>query len=175
MHPAAVSGVGVNSYFTDGREVEDHMFLTYEYPGDVVVTYSNITTNELDAYGEQVMGTKGTLAIISEKDVYLMKEKALRDTRITWAERRIAQPSAVSTSTAQWTGGAGLPDTLSSRGYREEQEHLAWLIRNPGQGRPQVRRERRAGGCSGDAGVEYGGEGTAEDRVPAGVVRRGVR
>jgi len=137
VHPAAVSGVGVNSYFTDGREVEDHMFLTYEYPGDVVVTYSNITTNELDAYGEQVMGTKGTLAIISEKDVYLMREKALRDTRITWAERRIAQPSAVSTSTAQWTGGVGVPDTLASRGYREEQEHLAWLIRHPGQGRPR--------------------------------------
>ena len=34
--------------FTDGREVEDHIFLTYEYPGDTVVTYSSITTNEAD-------------------------------------------------------------------------------------------------------------------------------
>ncbi len=137
LHPKAVSGVGVNSFFTDGREVEDHIFLTYEYPGDVVVTYSSITTNEAESYGEQVMGTRGTLTILSERDVYLMKEKWLKDTRVTWAERRIAQPSAVSTSTAQWTAGVGLEDTLTSRGYREEQEHLAWLIRNPGDGQPR--------------------------------------
>lgn len=144
VHPKAVSGVGVNSFFTDGREVEDHIYLTYEYPGDVVLTYSSITTNEMDAYGEQVMGTRGTLAILSERDVYLFKEKALKDTRISWAERRIAQPSAVSTSTTQWTSGAGLQDTLSSRGYREEQEHLAYLIRNPGQGQPR---------CNGEIGL----------------------
>jgi predicted dehydrogenase len=137
MHPKAVSGVAVNSFFTDGREVEDHVYLTYEYPRDIVVTYSSITTNEADSYGEQVMGTRGTLAIVAEREVYLMKEKALKDTRISWAERRIAQPSATSTATTQWTAGAGLQDTLASRGYREEQEHLAWLIRNPGKGRPR--------------------------------------
>jgi predicted dehydrogenase len=141
LHPHAVSGVGVNSFFQDGREVEDHIFLTYEYPGDVVVTYSSITTNELDSYGEQVMGTRGTLAILAEKDVYLFKEKTLKDTRVTWAERRVGQPSAVSTSTTQWTAGAGLQDTITSRGYREEQEHLAWLIRNPGQGQPRCNGE----------------------------------
>jgi predicted dehydrogenase len=136
-HPKAVSGVAVNSFFTDGREVEDHIYLTYEYPRDVVVTYSSITTNESDQYGEQVMGTRGTLAIVSEREVYLMKEKALKDTRISWAERRIAQPSATSTATTQWTAGAGLQDTLASRGYREEQEHMAYLIRNPGKGKPR--------------------------------------
>jgi predicted dehydrogenase len=137
VHPLAVSGVGVNSFFTDGREVEDHIFLTYEYPRDMVVTYSSITTNEADLYGEQVMGTRGTLAVISERDVYLLKEKALKDTRISWAERRVSQPSAVSTSTTQWTTGVGLEDTLTSRGYREEQEHMAWLIRHPGKGVPR--------------------------------------
>ncbi|MBZ5583381.1 MAG: Gfo/Idh/MocA family oxidoreductase [Acidobacteriia bacterium] len=137
IHPKAVSGVAVNSFFTDGREVEDHVFLTYEYPRDVVVTYSSITTNEADAYGEQVMGSRGTLGILSERDVYLLKEKALKDTRISWVERRVAEPSAVSTSTVQWTAGLGVQDTLSSRGYREEQEHLAWLIRNPGKGQPR--------------------------------------
>jgi predicted dehydrogenase len=141
VHPHAVSGVSVNSYFTDGREVEDHIYLTYEYPKDVVVTYSSITTNELDNYGEQVMGTRGTMAILSERDVYLFREKMLKDTRVTWAERRIAEPSAVSTSTTSWTAGAGLQDTLTSRGYREEQEHMAWLIRNPGHGEPRCNAE----------------------------------
>lgn len=137
QHPRAVSGVAVNSFFTDGREVEDHVYLTFEYPGEVVVTYSSITTNEAESYGEQVMGTRGTLAIIAERDVYLLKEKAMKDTRITWAERRISEPAAASSSTAQWTSGAGLADTLTSRGYREEQEHLAYLIRHPGSGKPR--------------------------------------
>lgn len=137
VHPTAVSGIGVNSYFTDGREVEDHMYFNYEYPGDLVVSYSTITTNEMESYGEQVMGTRGTLAILAEKDVYLFKEKSLKDTRISWAERRIAQPSAATTSTTSWTTGVGLQGTLTSRGYREEQEHMAWLIRNPGNGQPR--------------------------------------
>jgi hypothetical protein len=99
--------------------------------------------------------------------VYLLKEKALRDTRISWAERRISEPSATSTSTTQWTAGAGLPDTLTSRGYREEQEHLAWLIRNPGKGVPRCGAEvgpRRRGG---DPGLEHGGKDTKADRVQA--------
>lgn len=143
-HPRAVSGVGVNSYFTDGREVEDHVFLNFEYPRNVVVTYSSISTNEIDSYGEQVMGTRGTLAVLAERDVFLFKEKMLKDTRISWAERRVAQPSAVSTSTVRWAADVGTPDTLTSRGYREEMEHLAWLIRNPGRGRPR---------CSGEVAL----------------------
>jgi predicted dehydrogenase len=143
-HPKAVSGVGVNSYFTDGREVEDHVFLNFEYPRNVVVSYSSITTNEIDSYGEQVMGTRGTLAVLAERDVFLFKEKMLKDTRISWAERRVAQPSAVSTSTVRWAAEVGTPDTLTSRGYREEMEHLAWLIRNPGHGRPR---------CSGEVAL----------------------
>ncbi len=141
VHPEAVSGVAVNSFFTDGREVEDHIFLTYEYPKQVVVTYSSITTNELEAYGEQVMGTRATLAILSERDVYMFKEKTLKDTRVTWAERRIGQPVSTSTSTVRWAADAGTPDTLASRGYREEQEHLAYLVRNPGAGQPRCNGE----------------------------------
>ena len=144
VHPLAVSGVGSTAYFTDGREVEDHIFLTYEFPQNTVVTYSSICTNEFDQYGELVLGTKGTLAVLSEKDVYVFKEKAPKDTRITWAERRIGEAVTTSTSTAQWVVDVGIPDTLGSRGYREEQEHLAWLIRNPGQGQPR---------CSGEVAL----------------------
>jgi len=141
VHPVAVSGVDTNSFFTDGREVEDTVFLTYEYPQQVVVTYSSITTNEMDNYGEQVMGTRGTLLILAEKDVFLFKEKTMKDTRITWAEKRISQPAAISTSTVAEAASDGAPDTFSSRGYREEQEHLAWLIRHPGEGQPRCNGE----------------------------------
>jgi predicted dehydrogenase len=131
-HPLAVSGVGVKSFFTDDREVEDHVYLTYEYPKDVVVTYSSLTTNEMEGYGEQVMGTKGTLSILSEREVYLFREKWLKDTRVTWAEQRISQPATTTTSTVVGAASAATPDTLTSRGYREEQEHLAYLIRHGG-------------------------------------------
>ncbi len=136
IHPLAVSGIGNTAFFKDGREVEDHVFVLYEYPQDIVVSYSAINTNEFDTYGEQVMGTRATLVLLEERDIYLFKEKSPKDTRVSWVEERIGQPAATSTSTAQWVADVGTPDTLTSRGYREEQEHLAWLIRNPGHGQP---------------------------------------
>ena len=129
QHPVAVQGMGMNSFFTDGREVEDHIFLMYEFPKQVIVTYSSIGTNALDSYGEYLMGTKGSLILEAERNVYLFKEGASKDTRITWAEQRIGQAQGTTTSTTQWVSGVGTPDTLTSRGYREEQEHLCWLIR----------------------------------------------
>jgi hypothetical protein len=76
--------------------------------------------------------------------VMLFREKTLKDTRITWAEQTIAQPSTTSTSTMKWAAEVGTPDTLTSRGYREEQEHLAYLIRHPEAGAPR---------CSGDVAL----------------------
>ncbi len=132
--PVAVHGTGVTSFFTDGRDVDDHIFLTYEFPGDVVATYSSICTNMYDGYGEQVMGTRGTMIVDSERDAFLFREMrgAPRDTRINWAEQRVSQPAVDTGSTAIWALAPGVPDTLASRGYREQLEHLAWLIRNPG-------------------------------------------
>ena len=139
-HPVAVSGFGKHIYFTDDRDVEDHIFLTFEFDKDAnhaVVTYSSIGTNAFDGYGEQVMGTKGTLIVQEEHDAYVFREPKLgeaivsRDTRVSWAEDRVNRPVAEAGSTARWVTGAETPDTLTSRGYREEQEHMAWLIRNP--------------------------------------------
>ncbi|HOW70792.1 MAG TPA: Gfo/Idh/MocA family oxidoreductase [Phycisphaerae bacterium] len=149
-HPKSVQGVGVNAYFKDGRQVYDHVYLIYEFPKDVVLTYSSIGTNTLDGYGETVLGPKGTLIIDQERDAYLFKEPGLKDdrltgeaiekmvtnaekdTRMTWAENRMSRPAAESTSTAAWGSGIGAADTLTSRGYREQQEHLCWIIRNGG-------------------------------------------
>jgi predicted dehydrogenase len=119
----------------DKREVDDHVFLTFEYPKDsaangAVVMYSSIGTNAFDGYGEQVMGTRGTLIVQEERDAYLFKEGASKDTRVTWAEDRVNRPVASTGSTRAWAAGFDTPDTLSSRGYREQQEHMAWLIRH---------------------------------------------
>ena len=135
VHPIAVQGTGVKSFFKDNREIEDHIFLAFEFPGEVVVTYSSISTNAFDGYGEQVMGTKGTMVAQEEKDAYLFSEMpggAGKDTRITWAENRISRPTTEAGSSTQWVASVDVPDTLTSRGYREEQEHLAWIIRKGG-------------------------------------------
>jgi len=138
-HPIAVHGTGLTSFFKDKREVEDHIFLTFEFGEDAngaIVTYSSINTNVFDGYGEQVMGTKGTLIVQEERDAYVFREPksgeggSMRDTRVAWAEERVGRPVAEAGSTAKWVSSVDTPDTLTSRGYREEQEHMAWLIRN---------------------------------------------
>ncbi len=132
VHPVAVLGSGVNSFFDDNREVHDHIFLTFEFPQEIVVTYSSICTNRFDGYGEQVMGTRGTMVVQEELDAYLFREGGDRDTRVKWAEDRMGRPTVASGSTAAWAAGVGKADTLTSRGYREQQEHLCWIIRNGG-------------------------------------------
>jgi hypothetical protein len=70
------------------------------------------------------------MVIEKEANAYVFREGAgAKDTRINWAENRLSQPTMDSGSTAAWGSAVGTPDTLTSRGYREEQEHLAWLIR----------------------------------------------
>ena len=78
-HPLSVTGVGGTYFYTDGREVDDHVFTIFEFPGKgehdrVIVTYSSVNTNAFDGYGEMVMGSKGTMAVSQEKEILLYKE-----------------------------------------------------------------------------------------------------
>ena len=68
-HPLAVTGIGGTFFYKDGREVDDHVFVIFEFPratddkDRVVVTYSSINTNAFDGYGEMVMGSRGTMIV----------------------------------------------------------------------------------------------------------------
>ncbi|MGL5096956.1 MAG: Gfo/Idh/MocA family protein, partial [Planctomycetia bacterium] len=73
-HPIAVTGVGDKYFYDDDRECEDHVYCTYEFPNGVVVTYSSINTNAVAGYGEIVLGSKGTLMVLTEADVLLYDE-----------------------------------------------------------------------------------------------------
>ncbi len=153
--PVAVSGTGKISFFKNDRQVWDHVFLTYEYgkkTNDAVVTYSSISTNAFDGYGEQVMGTRGTLVLQQEAEAYVFQEAGdARNTRVNWAEARVARPVADTGSTKQWGAGVAVADTITSRGYREEQEHLAWLIRNIKQPDGDPKHTPR---CHGEVGLK---------------------
>lgn len=164
VHPLSVHAVGGRHLMPLDREVEDHVYCTFEFPGPeyapsfdigykdrienypadalpgyetdpnkkVVVTYSTINGNGFGGWGEIVLGTKGTLILDSETDVYLYRD---------------SNTSAKVGVTKQSGGGYALDTSASgdyaapvaqaadsgpvSRGYREEIEHWAYCIRNP--------------------------------------------
>jgi predicted dehydrogenase len=159
VHPLAVTAVGGKHFYKDNREVDDHVYCTYEFPGPnfdpskdprendtVVVTYSSISTNGFEPYGECVMGHKGTLIVEQEQTAYLWSEQRgaggtpPRSTEVT-ASTGGSQPvldasssSAPTERRAQASGQASLGTGAPSRGYREEMEHLAYCIRNWSEG-----------------------------------------
>ncbi len=141
QHPIAVTGVGGTFFYKDGREVDDHVFTMFEFPGPdkdakVVVTYSSINTNSFDGYGEQVMGSKGTMIVYQEQELLLFKEAGnaslSKSTSVTVenAGKKPAletSPSLAGPSAATAVGGLATADP--SRGYREELEHFAYCVR----------------------------------------------
>jgi predicted dehydrogenase len=141
-HPLAVTGVGGTFFYTDGREVDDHVFTIFEFPGKgdkdrVVVTYSSINTNSFDGYGEMVMGSKGTMLVSQEKEILLYKEAgsgALSRTTSVTVENGGKKPALeTSPSTAGPSAASALGALATaepSRGYREELEHFAYCLRN---------------------------------------------
>lgn len=72
--PTAAVGSGGIYRFHD-REVNDHVFVTLEYPQGRTVTFSSIESNDFDHITEVFMGTRGTLIIGYEGDVLLFGDK----------------------------------------------------------------------------------------------------
>jgi predicted dehydrogenase len=161
VHPLAVSGVGGKYFYHDDRESEDHVFCTFEFPGKhywaegggrvndpndkVIVTYSSISTNNLEPYGECVLGNRGTLAVENEQAAMLWGG-ASRSTAVTVSTSGGGAPTLSSGASdspgsqrAADTGQAALGIGPPSRGYREEMEHLAYVIRMRGQASSQDR------------------------------------
>jgi predicted dehydrogenase len=149
-HPIAVTGIGGTFFYEDGREVDDHVFVTFEFPGNdeskkndrVVVTYSSINTNDFEKYGEEVYGSRGTMIVESERDLLLFKEidrntfkggGGSRATSVTLETKGAKPVMETSPSAAGPTAAAslgGLATDTPSRGYREELEHFAYCVRN---------------------------------------------
>ncbi len=147
-HPIAVTGIGGTFFYTDGREVDDHVFVNFEFPGKaekdhVVVSYSSINTNAFETYGEELMGTRGTMIVEGEKEILLYKEidknapgkaSAPKSTSVTVETRAGGKPvvealPSVAGPTAAASYGA-IATADPSRGYREELEHFAYCVRH---------------------------------------------
>ena len=72
--PEAVIASGGLYRFPDGREVYDHVYVTFEYPGGRTAVFSSIESNAFDDYYETFFGTKGTLIMLRERDALLFEE-----------------------------------------------------------------------------------------------------
>src|SRR5262249_3277952 len=60
--------------FKDGRELPDHVFATFEYPGGITGTFSSVESNAFDERFEMFFGTKGTLIMRNENEALLFDE-----------------------------------------------------------------------------------------------------
>jgi predicted dehydrogenase len=105
--PAAVSGTGGVYRFKDGREVEDHIYTTFEYPDGRTVVFSSIESNSFDDYYEMFMGTRGTLILRRETDAMLFEEGGQGRTAVEVTAR--SGPALESSETKPETAGARGP------------------------------------------------------------------
>ena len=72
--PEAVMASGGLYRFPEGREVYDHVYATFDYPGGRTAVFSSIESNAFDDYYEVFFGTKGTLIMLREREALLFEE-----------------------------------------------------------------------------------------------------
>jgi predicted dehydrogenase len=131
--PEAVYTTGGIYRFKDGREVFDHVYATFDYPGGRTATFSSIESNEFDDYYEMFMGTKGTLILQKETEVYLFNEGEDQTTKV-----EVSRQTPAPVTDASATRPAGSPgrtisgsQTLTDRGlsYKNEIAEFCASIR----------------------------------------------
>lgn len=166
VHPIAVTGFGGKNFYgipgvgpedkwNDNREIDDQIFVIFEFPGSeydandpnkkrdkCIVTYSSINTNKFEPYGEIVYGTRGTMFMKTEKEAMLWKEEGRGSTgggpdQRLWVVSGSASGGGPALEAYETNSGpkeaAGTDwATNVSRGYTEEMEHFAYAIRNHG-------------------------------------------
>jgi predicted dehydrogenase len=74
-HPTEVYVSEGTYQWKDGREVADHVYAVFNYPGNRTATFSSIQSNAFEENYEMYMGTKGTLIMTRELEAYLFNEK----------------------------------------------------------------------------------------------------
>jgi predicted dehydrogenase len=136
--PTAVLGTGGVYRFNDGqREVDDHVFATFEYPGNRTAVFSTIESNAFENYYEAFFGTKGTLILRGEGEAYLFGEGDAQATGIEVAAK--APGAALEASESRAADAAGSSQAASTErvdrlsSYRNEISAFCSAIRT---GRP---------------------------------------
>lgn len=134
--PTSVFASGGIYRYRDGREVADHMFVTFEYPENLTLTYSTIQSNKFDHYYEQIMGTEGTLVLSQEREAMLFSEgkKGSQATRIAVEAASSGPVLSASESRLRDAAGSSVASTSSTynalQAYRDELAGFCNTIRH---------------------------------------------
>ncbi len=145
--PEKVYGSGGIYRYDDGREVPDHVYLIYEYPNNLTLSYSSIESNGWDHYYEAIFGTKGTILLSAESEAMLFYEGGAEPTELkvesVKSDTPVMQASASRVRDAAGTAVAGTSAGFNAlSAYRLELEGFAQTIRD---GRPNL--------CDGNEGM----------------------
>jgi predicted dehydrogenase len=96
---SATSGV---LRFKDGREVPDHVYATWDYPGGRNATFSSIESNAYEGTYEAFYGTSGTLLMSGEREAYLFPEAEKVEPGADSAPPRPDSPEARAAESIGW-------------------------------------------------------------------------
>lgn len=177
-----VKGIGSPDQQQDDRDIDDHVYVTFEFPGphyeedhdDIcIVTYSSISTNRMEPYGETVFGSRGTLIMKMEQETMLFKEASPitgnggPDQRLYVLYGDDGQPvmkASESLAPSSSAAAANMADKGKvSRGYTEEMEHFCHCIRTLG---PNYYRDGKSVPIS-EGGLRCPGEQGMKDAIMA--------
>ena len=107
--PEAVCGAGGVFHYKDGRDVYDHVFVTFRYPNNRTMMFSSITTNNFDNYYDQIMGTLGTIYLTGESEGMLYKEGETRTTEVIIGKDKKSDKPVLMTGPSNLKPTGGLP------------------------------------------------------------------
>ena len=116
--PQRVQAMGGVYRFKDGRELPDHVYATFEYPGGVTGTFSSIESNAFDERYEAFFGTKGTLIMRNENEALLFDEgsAAVQPTAVEVAAKGPGALLETSETKPQQAGGGATRRAQASGG-----------------------------------------------------------
>jgi predicted dehydrogenase len=109
--PEAVYTTGGTYRYKDGREVYDHIYSTFNYPGGRTATFSSIQSNAFEDYYELYTGTKGALLLRREVEAYLFNEGDGASTKVEVSKQG---PGPVADSSATRPADSG-PRTVDAQ------------------------------------------------------------
>jgi predicted dehydrogenase len=112
--PDSVTASGGVHRFNDGREVYDHIYATFDYPGGRTATYSSIESNAFEDRYEIFFGTKATLFISGEKEALLFEEGG--EQRPTGVQVTPAAGAVVDASETRPASAPGQATTIPGQG-----------------------------------------------------------
>jgi len=112
--PRRVIGSGGRFWWKGPGDVDDHVYVTCEYPANqlsptgTTVTFSSITSNKFDDYYEQFEGAKGTIMLTGETEAMLWSEEGDKSTAIE-VKQSAAGGAVMAASASRVADAAGTP------------------------------------------------------------------